>query len=98
MSVPVSIVTVSYNTYFFVRLLMEKVREMIGSRPYEVVVVDRGSRDQTRQWLALQPDVRVVTSKPNRRGHGHGEAAESGVAVSRYDHIVLLDSDAHPVD
>ena len=31
-------------------------------------------------------------------GHGHGEAAESGVIVARYDHIVLLDSDAHPID
>jgi hypothetical protein len=93
----VSIVTVSYDTFFFVRLLVEKVRELIGSRSYELIVVDRGSRDGTREWLNAQPDVRVITAKPNRRGHGHGEAAEFGAAETRYDHIVLLDSDAHPV-
>jgi glycosyltransferase involved in cell wall biosynthesis len=95
---PVSIVTVSYDTFFFVRLLVEKVREMIGPRSYEVIVVDRGSRDGTREWLAAQPDVRLLTAKPNRRGHGHGEAAESGAEDARFDHIVLLDSDAHPVE
>jgi len=95
---PVSIVTVSYDTFFFVRLLVEKVRELIGPRSYELIVVDRGSRDGTREWLAGQPDVRVLNAKPNRRGHGHGEAAEFGVENARYDHIVLLDSDAHPID
>jgi glycosyltransferase involved in cell wall biosynthesis len=88
---------VSYDTFFFVRLLVEKVREQIGSRSYELIVVDRGSRDGTREWLGAQPDVRVLTAKPNRRGHGHGDAAEFGAAEARYDHIVLLDSDAHPV-
>ena len=98
MARPVTIVTVSYDTFFFVRLLVEKVRELIGSRSYEVIVVDRGSRDGTREWLGAQPDVRLLTAKPNRRGHGHGEAAEFGAQNARYEHIVLLDSDAHPIE
>ncbi|HJT81606.1 MAG TPA: glycosyltransferase [Chthoniobacterales bacterium] len=98
MSRPVTIVTVSYDTYFFMRLLVEKVRQNVGSRAYEIVVVDRGSRDGTREWLGLQPDVRVINAKANRRGHGHGEAAESGARTARHDYIVLLDSDAHPID
>jgi len=95
---PISIVTVSYDTFFFVRLLVEKVREFLGPRSYELIVVDRGSRDGTREWLSAQPDVRVVPAKPNRRGHGHGQAAELGVRQAHYDHIVLLDSDAHPIE
>src|SRR3954467_3418948 len=95
---PVSIVTVTYDTFFFTRLLVEKVREFIGDRSYEILVVDRGSRDGTREWLDTQNDVRVITTKPNRRGHGHGEAAEKGSAEARYDHVVLLDSDAHPME
>src|SRR5438045_9244123 len=89
---PVSIVTVSYDTFFFVRLLVEKVRALIGPRSYEVIVVDRGSRDGTREWLTEQCDTRVLCATPNRRGHGHGEAAELGAENARYDHIVLLDS------
>ena len=64
---PVSIVTVSYDTFFFVRLLVEKVRETIGARAYEIVVVDRGSRDGTREWLERQPDVRVLDAPSERR-------------------------------
>lgn len=93
----VSIVTVSFDTYFFVRLLVEKVREFVGDRAYEVIVVDRGSRDGTREWLRAQPDVRLVKAKAQRRGHGHGEAAEAGVRQARHERIVLLDSDAHPL-
>jgi glycosyltransferase involved in cell wall biosynthesis len=98
MARPVSIVTVSYDTFFFVRLLVEKVRELIGARSYEIIVVERGSRDGTREWLEGQPEVRVLKAKPDRRGHGHAEAAELGIAGARYEHIVLLDSDAHPID
>src|SRR4051812_33674474 len=95
---PVSIVTVSHDTFFFVRLLVEKVREFVGPRPYEIIVVDRGSRDGSREWLEQQADVRLVTGRANRRGHGHGQAAELGVLRAVYDEVVLLDSDAHPME
>src|ERR1700757_2823446 len=97
MARPVTIVTVSHDTFFFVRLLVEKVREHIGSRLYELIVVDRGSRDGTLKWLAAQPDVRLLRFKANRRGHGHGEAAEFGAKNAQFEHVVLLDSDAHPI-
>src|ERR1700690_117872 len=99
MSLPaVSIVTVTCDSYFFIRLLVEKVREFIGLRDYEIVVVDRGSRDGTRAWLGAQGDVRLVSHRPwLARGHGHGEAAEAGVRATRHERIVLLDSDAHPI-
>jgi glycosyltransferase involved in cell wall biosynthesis len=98
MNRPVTIVTVSYDTFFFVRLLVERVRQTAGSRRYEIVVVDRGSGDGTREWLSFQPDVQLIKTRANRRGHGHGEAAELGVTKAQFDHIVLLDSDAHPVE
>ncbi len=94
----VSVVTVARDSYFFVRLLVEKVREFVGPRDYEIVVVDRGSRDGTREWLRSQQDVHLV---PHRawlaRGHGHGEAAEAGIRAARHERVVLLDSDAHPL-
>jgi len=95
---PVSIVTVTFDTFFFIRLLVEKVREFIGAREYEIIVVDRGSNDGTLDWLATQRDVRVVRPRLRSRGHGHGEAAEAGVQAARFESVVLLDSDAHPVE
>ncbi|MGI8437993.1 MAG: glycosyltransferase [Chthoniobacterales bacterium] len=95
---PVSIVTVTYDTFFFVRLLVEKVREFIGERAYEIIVVDRGSHDGTLEWCALQLDVRIISVPQSRGNHEHGEAAETGVAAARYETVALLDSDAHPID
>lgn len=96
---PVTVVTVTYDTYFFIRLLVEKVREFIGPRDYEIVIVDRGSRDGTMEWLHSQADVRVYKKRQWRSNrHKHGEAAEAGVRLAKYDRIVLLDSDAHPVE
>ena len=95
---PVSFVTVTRDGYFFVRLLVEKLRQFVGARDYEIIVVDRGSRDGTRAWLKAQPDVRLLTRRQwFALHHGHGEAAEAGAATARYDRVVLLDSDAHPV-
>jgi glycosyltransferase involved in cell wall biosynthesis len=92
---PVSIITVAYDSLFWVRLLVEKVREFIGEREYEIIVVDRGSRDGSKDWLRKQPDVRVMHHWQWRR-HNHGEAAEAAVRKARHPYIVLLDSDAHP--
>lgn len=95
---PVSIVTVTRDGYFFSRLLVERVRALIGERRYEIIVVDRGSRDQTCRWMRRQPDVRLIRYAQHKTdGHGHAEAAERGIAAARYGRIVLLDSDAHPV-
>lgn len=94
---PVSIVTVSYDTAFFLRLLVEKVREFIGAREYEIVVADRGSRDGTLDWCATQADLRVVHIPQSRAEHEHGEAAERAIAEARHEIVAFLDSDAHPI-
>jgi CTP:molybdopterin cytidylyltransferase MocA len=94
---PVSVVTVTFDTYFFTRLLVEKVREHIGRREYEIIVVDRGSTDGTVEWMSAQPDVRLISMPQTSRAHGHGEAAQKAAKQARHDVVVLLDSDAHPV-
>ncbi len=95
---PVSVITVTRDGLFFTRLLVERVRHFIGARAYEIIVVDQGSTDGTRAWLAAQPDVRVLRHRRwFGRAHQHGEAAEAGVRAARHARIVLLDSDAHPV-
>ena len=72
---------------------------LAGPRDYEIIVVDRLSRDGTRAWLHAQPDICVITRPhwPWHRDHRHGEAAEAAARRARHDRIVLLDSDAHPV-
>lgn len=94
-----SFVTVAADGLFWVRLLVERIRLLAGARGYEIIVVDRLSRDGTRAWLRAQPDVRILTRPhlPWHSDHRHGEAAEAAVRRARFDRIVLLDSDAHPI-
>jgi len=96
---PVSVITVTNGGYFFVRLLVEKVREFIGDRAYEIIAVDLGSKDGTGAWLKKQPDVRVIRKRRwwFSSQHRHGENAEEAVRAAKYEHIVLLDSDAFPI-
>jgi glycosyltransferase involved in cell wall biosynthesis len=95
---PVSIVTVTRNGFFFSRLLIEKIRQHTVDRDYEIIVIDRGSKDGSRDWLRQQPDVQFIGFRQWRTsGHGHAEAAERGIKAARYDRIVLIDSDAHPL-
>jgi GT2 family glycosyltransferase len=95
---PVSVVSVARNGFFFTRLMVEKVREYTLDRRYEIIVSDRGSRDGSRAWLSRQDDVRLLRFAQWRtRGHGHGEAAERAARTARFERIVLLDFDAHPL-
>lgn len=95
---PVSVISVCRDGLFFVRLMVEKVREFTQDRPYEIIVVDRGSSAETLDWLRGQADVRLLTYPQRKQGHQHGEAAEYAVRLARYERIVLLDSDAHPME
>jgi hypothetical protein len=95
---PVSFVTVTRDGLFFTRLLVERLRAHTRDRAYEILVVDRGSRDGTRDWLRAQPDVRLFRYGQWRtRGHGHAEAAAKAIRAARHERIVLLDPDTHPV-
>jgi glycosyltransferase involved in cell wall biosynthesis len=64
------------------------------ARLVEVVVVDDGSRDETRAaatlLASLDPRVRVVVHDRNR---GYGAAVRSGIAASRLPWVLLTDAD-----
>ncbi len=57
--------------------------------PFEIIVVDDGSKDGTVESLREKP-VRVLQHETNR---GYGAALKTGIRASRYSHVAIVDAD-----
>ncbi len=91
---PLSVVVPLYNERDNLEPLCAEIERALDGRiDYELVLVDDGSRDGSREILAGlvgRPRVRVVSHRLNR---GQSAALVSGVAAARGDLIATLDGD-----
>lgn len=58
--IEVSVVLGTYNRFEVMKEAIESVRRAAGDLRYEIVVVDGGSIDGSREWLAAQHDVVLI--------------------------------------
>lgn len=88
-----TVVTVSWNSLEYLRVLVDLVerRSPAGTR---ILVVDNGSSDGTRRWLASRRGVHVLRVPLNL---GHEIALDLGFLRARTEHVVALDVDAFPL-
>ncbi|MDQ0025360.1 GT2 family glycosyltransferase/SAM-dependent methyltransferase/glycosyltransferase involved in cell wall biosynthesis/predicted nucleic acid-binding Zn-ribbon protein [Variovorax paradoxus] len=90
----ISVLVIVWNAaYFTLKCLraLEEEMKLPGTPPFEVIVFDNASSDETAQLLAKVEGVKVVTSTTNLgflRGCNEGAAHASGEA------LLLLNSDA----
>src|ERR1700730_10501356 len=57
---------------------------------YEIIVVDDGSQDGTREYLqGLEPQIRYL----RQENGGPGAARNAGICAARGDYVAFLDSD-----
>lgn len=87
----VSIIIRTYNSGKFVRDAIESaLRQDISSSLYEILVVDDGSTDNTREILKSYGNkIRVI----EQAHKGNVNAANRGIAVASGGYIILLDAD-----
>jgi glycosyltransferase involved in cell wall biosynthesis len=91
-----SVVVPMYDEEAVIPLFVARLRPVLDgmARPYEVVVVDDGSRDTTpallekarRDW----PQLRVIRLRANA---GHQAALSAGLARARGDWVATIDAD-----
>ena len=87
----VSVIVVSYNA----RDHLERCLETVAGRAHEVIVVDSGSTDGSRELVRERfPGVRLVELAENR---GYGAGANKGIRIASGRWFLLLNSDAWPV-
>ena len=85
----VSVVIPTYNRAQLARESVESVLEQTV-QPDEIIVVDDGSTDDTRETLARFGDRISLLHQANR---GKSAARNAGIAAARGDWIAFLDSD-----
>jgi cellulose synthase/poly-beta-1,6-N-acetylglucosamine synthase-like glycosyltransferase len=88
-----TVVTVNWNSLPYLRAMLAATR---GASPADVefLVVDNGSSDGSREWLATQQDVRVLRLPINV---GHGGALDLAMPRIDTEFVAVLDVDAFPV-
>jgi GT2 family glycosyltransferase len=89
----VSIVIPVYNQVSHTLACLRAIAAHPARAAFEVLVIDDGSSDQTRQWL---PQVQGLRYEVRATNGGFIEACNDGVARSRGQYVVLLNNDTVP--
>lgn len=86
-----SVVIPAYNEEQTVADTIQRVKAVdLGAVDLEIVVVDDGSKDQTREILKTIPGIRVVL---HERNSGKGAAVKSGFRAATGDIVLIQDAD-----
>lgn len=87
-----SVIILSHGALGVTRRCLAALRSARDERhPTELLVVDNGSQDGSREFLAAQPDVQLIA---NDRNAGAPHARNQAIARARGSWIVFLDNDA----
>ncbi|MGV2107982.1 glycosyltransferase family 2 protein [Agrobacterium vitis] len=76
--------------------VMEKVLHQQTPWPYEIIVIDSGSRDGTKDYLRSLERVKLIEIDP--RDFGHGKTRNLGIQTADAQFVAFLTHDAEPVD
>ncbi len=86
----ISIVIPVYNQVHFTRACLDSISKTAGSRPFEVIVVDDSSQDETREFLEACTGIRILRNHTNL---GFIGACNRGARMARGDYLVFLNND-----
>jgi len=89
----VSIVVPTFNRFAKLRRCVDNIRRS-ASIPVETIVVDGGSTDGTRAWLARQSDLRVILEETRA---GAVAAFNKGFRTATNPFVLWLNDDAYPL-
>ena len=87
-----SVVITLLNEEENIRPLLSAIRNALASVDYEVVLVDDGSTDKTREVILQNTDDRTILIEL-RKNYGQSTAMSAGIDFSTGKYIALLDGD-----
>lgn len=84
-----SIVILAFNNRQKTQACLESIRMFTGT-PYELILVDNASTDDTLLYLRQQTDIKLIANKDNK---GFAAGCNQGMSAAKGDQIVLLNND-----
>lgn len=82
----VAIVVVTYNSAEVIEALLDSLPAALGGLPADVVIVDNGSVDETREILSARTDCRVIVAE----NLGYSSGINTGIAAAEQAPAVLV--------
>ncbi len=87
-----SVVVTVMNEEENIKPLLESIRAALAGIDYEVILVDDGSTDKTKQQVLENTDDRTILVEL-RKNYGQSTAMTAGIDYSRGKYVALLDGD-----
>jgi GT2 family glycosyltransferase len=92
-----SVVVPVFGKLPLTRQCLEGIRRTAGHLPHEVIVVDDGSTDGTRELLREAERRGELRAVLNDENVGFGRCCNRGAAIARGEHVVFLNNDTIPL-
>ena len=98
MSSPLSIIIPVFNEAKCITQTLSKLSDILekSNFEYEIIVIDDGSTDNTRQNIPDTKHTRVISHESNM---GYGAAIKTGLTKAIYERVCITDADGtYPLD
>ncbi len=89
MMILADLIMLTWNHLKLTKRAIQSIRECTTA-PYRLIVVDNGSMDGTKEWLAEQDDITVISNETNR---GVAPACNQGLIIAGAPYIAILNND-----
>jgi hypothetical protein len=88
--IELSIIIVNFNTKEITKACLDSIRKWSEGAAWEIIVVDNGSTDGSREMLKKFTDITLLLNKKNL---GFAKANNCGIKIAKGKYILLLNSD-----
>lgn len=88
--IEVSVVVPNYNGIKFMEACLKALKEQENAPEFEIIVVDNGSTDGSREVAESYHDVQIVSLEKN---YGFCRAVNEGIKASKAPYVILLNND-----